>query len=148
MPWVYGKGKGPQRWRARPLPSKLGKTPDSGLAWRERGPILTPWTTLLSACWLPVLGLAHVCLGRVLAFLSLHGSSLPTRSKSFRQRSLLGCQRSLSACSVPGPQLGTRGDKREPDRLLGDAKLRLQLALGSPGLCWGHRAARRTWRKP
>ena len=45
------------------------------------GPVLTLRTALLSASWLMVLRLAHVCLGRVLAFLSLHGSRLPTRKQ-------------------------------------------------------------------
>ena len=142
MPWTYSKkSKGLQRWRSCPLPPMLGKAPDWRLAWRERGPVLTPWMALLSACCLSVLRLADVCLGRVLAFLSLHGTCLPMRKQELLsagmcdcQNYLLCCQHFLSACLVPGLRLGSQGDKKEPDRLLGDAKSTITTG------CWEPRA--------
>lgn len=83
-------------------------------AWRERGPVLTPGTALLSACRLPVLRLARFCPGRALAFLSFHGAASLRGSKSCcqqdghdRQSHLLCCQHFLRARPVPGPRLGS-----------------------------------------
>lgn len=161
MPWTRSKNsKGPQRWRYCPLPPRLGQTPDWRLAWRRGaggrgGPVLTPWTVLLSACWLSVLRLAHVCLGRVLAFLSLHGSCLPTRKQELLSAGmcvaiksyLLCCQYFLSACSVPGPGLGSGVTRENQTAYWETPRQRLQSALGSPGLCWGYPEATGTQRK-
>lgn len=105
--------------------------------------MLTLRTALLSACWLSVPRLAHVCLGGVLAFLSLHGRCLPVRKQELLSEGmcdyhsyLLCCQHRLSACSVPGPPLGS-GVKIENQSTGEMPSQELQLAPESPGLCWG-----------
>lgn len=105
--------------------------------------MLTLRTALLSACWLSVPRLAHVCLGGVLAFLSLHGRCLPVRKQELLSEGmcdyhsyLLCCQHRLSACSVPGPLLGS-GVKIENQSTGEMPSQELQLAPESAGLCWG-----------
>lgn len=77
------KSKGLQRRRRHcPLLPGWGRPLSGGRAGLEgEGPVLTPGTALLSARWQSVLRLAHFCPGRVLAFLSLHGSCLPARKQ-------------------------------------------------------------------